>query len=138
MRARSRRLGDGDLVDQRRRGDVDVGEPGEVGEVVLVGGEVVDRVDATHQVREELPVTDVAHMEVDARREVGRFAVAVHGRGQGVEDDDVVAELDQSVTRVGADEPRSAGDEDPHRRPPRRAYDLAVDRRASAPPSRPR
>ena len=57
-------LGDDDLVEQRGGDHVDVGEPGEVGQVVLVGGEVVDRVHPAQQVGEQLAVADVALEEV--------------------------------------------------------------------------
>ena len=43
-------LGHDDLVEQGRRDHVHVGESREVGQVVLVGGEMVDGVDATQQV----------------------------------------------------------------------------------------
>ena len=109
-------FGHGDLEDQRRRRDVDVGEPREVGQVVLVGGEVEDRVAPAQQVGEQLPVAHVADEQVGPGREVGGPAVAVHRRRQRVEHDHVVAELDEPVAGVRADEPRSPGHQDPHAR----------------------
>ena len=64
-------LGDDDLVEQGRRDHVHVGEPGEVGQVVLVGGEVVDGVDAAQQVGEQVAVADVALVELDLGAQVG-------------------------------------------------------------------
>ena len=60
-------LGDDDLVEQGRRDHVHVGESREVGQVVLVGGEVVDGVDAAQEISDEVAVAGVALVEVDAR-----------------------------------------------------------------------
>ncbi len=113
-------LGNDDLVQQRRRGDVDVGERGEVGEVVLVGGEVVDGVHPAQEVGDEIAVADVADEEFDAGGEIVGLAVAMYGGGQRVQHDHVVAESDQTIAGVGSDEPGSTGNQDSHRRRPRR------------------
>ena len=93
-------LGHDDLVEQGRRDHVDVREPREVGQVVLVGGEVVDRVGPPQEVGDQLAVAGVALVEVDLRAELRRLAGPVYRRGQRVEDDDVMAERDQAVTGV--------------------------------------
>jgi hypothetical protein len=75
---------------------------------------VVDRVDPAQQVRHQVAVAGVALVEVGAGTEVAGPAAAVHGRGQRVEHDDVVAAREQPVAGVRADEPGAPGDEDPH------------------------
>ena len=86
-------FGDDDLVDQGGRDHVYVAEPREVGEVVLVGGEVVNRVHPAQQVGEQVPVADVALVEVDLGTQVGRLAaVPVHWLGERVQHNDVMSE----------------------------------------------
>ena len=75
-----------------------------------------DRVGPAQQVGEQIPVAHVADEELGAGSEVGSAAVSVHRRRQGVEHDDLVAELDQPVGCVRTDEPGSPGDQDPHAR----------------------
>ena len=67
-------LGHDDLVEQGGRDHVHVGEPREVGQVVLVGGEVVDGVDAAQEVGEQVAVAGVALVEVDPGTQVRRAA----------------------------------------------------------------
>ena len=107
-------LGHDDLVEQGGRDHVHVGEPREVGQVVLVGGEVVDGVDPAQQVGEQVAVADVALVEVGPGAQVRGLSVPVYRRGQRVEHDDVVPEREQPVAGVRADEPGAPGDEDPH------------------------
>ena len=107
-------LGHDDLVEQRGRDHVHVGEPREVGQVVLVGGEVVDGVHPAQEVREQVAVADVALVEVDLRAQVRGPPVPVHRRGQRVEHDDVMPERQEPVAGVRADEPGAAGDKDLH------------------------
>ena len=107
-------LGDDDLVEQGRRDHVHVGESREVGQVVLVGGEVVDGVDPTQQVRDQIAVADVALVEVDLGTQVRGPPVPVYRRGQRVEHDDVVSERQEPVAGVRSDESGASGDEDLH------------------------
>jgi hypothetical protein len=93
-------LGDRDLVQQGGRDDVDRGEAGEVGEVVLVGREVVDGVDPTQEVGEQVAVPHVSDPQLRARGQVVGLAVAVNRGGEGVQDDDLVSELREPVAGV--------------------------------------
>ena len=90
-------LGHRDLVGQRGRDHIRRGEAREVGEVVLVCREVVDRVDAPQEVREQVSVADVALVEVDVRGQILGSASGVHRAGQPVEHNHVVAECKQPV-----------------------------------------
>ena len=107
-------LGHDDLVEQGGRDDVHIGEPREFRQVVLVSGEVVHGVDAAQEVGEQVTVTDVALVEVDLGAQVRRLPVPVYRRRQRVEHHDFVAQRQQPVAGVRADEPGAAGDEDLH------------------------
>jgi hypothetical protein len=85
-------LGNDDLVKQGRRDHVHVRESREVGEIVLVGGEVVDGVYAAQEISDEVAVAGVALVEIDPGTEVSRAPTPVYRRGQCVEHDDVVSE----------------------------------------------
>ncbi len=103
----------GDVGAQELRGAVDRAVD------VRLGSEVDDGVVAVHRLTHGITVTDVALDEgvaivvgdVGQRREVARV-------GQGVEvgDPDVVGHPERVADEVGADEARSAGDEDSHGR----------------------
>ena len=75
---------------------------------------MVNRIDATQEVGDQLPVADVTVVEVDFSTQVLRLPVPVDRRGQCVEHHDLVSQRQQPVTRVRADEPGAAGDEDLH------------------------
>ena len=84
-------LGHDDLVEQGGRDHVHVGEPREIGQVVLVGSEVVDGIHAAQKVRDQVAVTGVALVEVRSRSQVRRPPVPVHRPGQRVEHGDLMA-----------------------------------------------
>ncbi len=90
------------LVEQGGGRHVDVGESGEVRQIILVGRQVVNRIDATQQVGHELPVSDISDVELRPRSHVVRLAVSMDWSGERVEHHDVVPELDQAVSRCGS------------------------------------
>jgi hypothetical protein len=104
-------LGHDDLVKQRRGNHVDVGEPREVRQVILIRGEMIDGVDPPEQAGQQVPVPGVTPDELRARAEVAGPSVAVHGRGQRVEHHHVMPEREQPVGRVRSDESGAAGHE---------------------------
>ena len=76
-----------------------------------LGGEVHDGIAACSGVADGDRVGDIALVElVGDTLEVG----AVARVRELVEDDDIVPALDEQLHEVRADEPRAAGDEDPH------------------------
>ena len=108
-------LGHDDLEEQGGGDHVDVGEPREVGEVVLVGGEVVHGVDTAQEVREQIPVADVTLVELDIRAQMASGGPWWTGGVERVEHHHLVPDGQEPLTGVGADEPRTSGDEDLHR-----------------------
>ena len=109
-------LGHNDLVEQGGREYVHVGEPREIGQVVLVGSEVVDGIDAAQKDSDQVAVAGVALVEVCSPSQVRWPPVPVDRPGQCVQHGDLVSQRQQPVARVRADEAGSAGDEDPHER----------------------
>ena len=81
---------------------------------------MVDGVDATEQVRDEIAVAGVAFVEVDFGRYVRGPSAPMYRPGQRVEHDDIVSEAKEPVAGVRSDEPRPPGDEDLHFCLPRR------------------
>ena len=77
------------------------------------GGEVDDGVDAVERAADGVAVANIADLQLDILGEVvGSRAIAVHLRRQVVERTHAVAAGEQLVGQVGADEPRTAGDQD--------------------------
>ena len=75
---------------------------------------MVDGINATQKVGDQVAVAGVALVEVCPGSQVRRPPVPVDRLGQRVEHDDLVSQRQQPVARVRADEPGSAGDEDLH------------------------
>ena len=76
-------------------------------------GEVDHRVDALERAADDLGVADVARNELDLGVEVvGPLRVAVHLLDQHVESAHGIPRSQQLVGEVGADEARTAGDQD--------------------------
>ncbi len=73
-------LGDDQLVEEGGAHAVGEEEPREVGEIVLVRGEVKDRFDAPERAVQDLAIGHPAVNELDVRRNVLRAAAHVHGR----------------------------------------------------------
>ena len=72
-----------------------------------------DPVDAVERLVHELSVADIAVQEAHAVRELRR-AVAVHLLLEAVENDDLLAELDEGAHEVRTDEAGTAGNERSH------------------------
>ena len=76
---------------------------------------MVDRVHPAQQVGEQVPVADVALVEVDLGAQVGGLApVPVHWLGERVQHHDVMAEAEQPVAGVRPDEAGAPGDKNLH------------------------
>src|SRR5262245_40854647 len=82
-----------------------------MGQVVLVGGEVVDGIHAIEKVRDEVAVACVALVEVDLGTHVRGPSAAMYGRGQRVKDHYVVPEREEPVACVRSDKSRAPCDE---------------------------
>ena len=83
---------------------------------------MADGVDAAERVGHDPRVADVADDQPDA---VGQWQARaarrpVRGRQQGVEDDRLVARLDEGPDHPAPDEAGAAGDQDPHPTDPSR------------------
>jgi hypothetical protein len=61
---------------------------------------VINRIDATKQVGQELPVPDISDVELRTGGHVVRLAVSMDRRGDRIKHNDVVPELDQTVSGV--------------------------------------
>jgi hypothetical protein len=107
-------LADDQLVEQRGAHRVHAEELAEVGQVVLIGGEVDHRVDTGERRQQVLAARHVAEAELSGGVEVRGLALQVDRLLEAVEDADLVALRHEPVDRVGSDEAGAARDEDFH------------------------
>ena len=75
---------------------------------------MVNGVHAAQEVGEQIAVAGVTLVEVRFGTQVCRVPVPVYRRRQRIEHHDFVAQRQQPVTGMRADEPGAAGDEDLH------------------------
>ena len=101
-------LVDDHFIQERRPNTIRHEEAAEVGEVILVCGEVEHRIDVPERADQRRPVGDRRPHPVDPGIHIRRPRSGVHRRFDESSTRDVVAACEQRVRRVRPDEPRAA------------------------------
>ena len=78
-----------DLEEESRGHHVYIRKTGEVGQVVLIGGQMENGIDAAQEVGHEVAIAHVALEELDLRAQVGSDPVPMHWWQESIEHGDV-------------------------------------------------
>ena len=89
-------------------------ERGEVGEVILIRGQMIDGVDLLHRTAKRILIAHITFNELDLGREILRLPFQMDGLLQVIEHAHIVAQRQQPVGGMRSDKTGTAGDKYAH------------------------